>query len=89
MVFSITMSDDEYNFIHSYADEKKISLSEFFITSALEKIEDEEDSRIYEKAKAMYDADPVTYSHEEVKKILGLTKWKANLLNTQNKLSSR
>ena len=40
--------------------------------SALEQIETEEDMRLYKESKAMYDADPVTYSHAEVKQILGL-----------------
>lgn len=40
--------------------------------SALEKIEDDADLRAYEEAAAAYRLDPITYSHEEVKKILGL-----------------
>lgn len=74
MEVSIKMSNDEYNFIRSYAEEKKVSLSEFFIMSALEQIESEDDLRLYENAKSKYDAEPITYSHEEVKQILGLNK---------------
>lgn len=38
----------------------------------LEAIEDVMDLRAAEKAKAEYEADPVTYTHEEVRKSLGL-----------------
>ncbi|MBQ7476987.1 MAG: antitoxin [Selenomonadaceae bacterium] len=51
-----------------------MSTSDFIISAVLEQIEDEEDLILYEKAEAEFNADPVTYSHEEVKKILGLNK---------------
>lgn len=73
MTVSISMSDEEYKFISEYAAHKNISTSDFIVSSVLEKIEDEEDLKLYEKAKKEFDADPVTYSHKEVKDILGLT----------------
>ena len=66
------MSDEEYKFISEYAAQKNMSTSEFIISAVLEQIEDEEDLILYEKAKNDYDAEPITYSHAEVKKILGL-----------------
>ncbi len=74
MLVSINMSDEEYKFISKYAAQKNMSTSDFIVNSVLEQIEDEEDLKLYEKATAEFKADPVTYSHEEVKKILGLTK---------------
>ena len=72
MTLSITMNDDEYKFIGKYAAQKNLSVAEFMIASTLEQIEDEEDLKLYEKAAAEFNADPVTYSHDEVKKILGI-----------------
>lgn len=40
--------------------------------SALEKAENDADLQAYEEASAEYRENPVTYSHEEVKKMLGL-----------------
>lgn len=74
MIVSVNLSEDEYKFINSYAEEKNLSLSDFFISSAINQIEDEEDLRLYEKAKAEFDDEPITYSHEEVKKMFGLDK---------------
>ncbi len=37
-----------------------------------EKIEDEYDLKAYEQAMAEFNANPVTYSHDEVCRILGL-----------------
>jgi len=68
------LTDDEYKFISEYAAQKNLSTAEFMIASTLEQIEDEEDLKLYEKAEAEFNADPVTYSHDEVKKILGLAK---------------
>ena len=51
MEVSITMSEEEYNFIRAYAEEKNVRLSKFFIMSALEQIETEEDMRLYKESK--------------------------------------
>ena len=72
MTFSISMSDEEYKFISEYAAQKNISMSDFIVHSVLEQIEDEEDLKLYEQAKKEFDANPVTYSHKEVKELLGL-----------------
>lgn len=40
--------------------------------ATLAEIENAADLQAYEEATVMYQADPVTYSHEEVKKMLGL-----------------
>ena len=74
MIFPISMSDEEYKLISEYAAHKKMSTSDFIINATLEQIEDEEDLKLYEEAETEFNADPITYSHEEVKKILGLNK---------------
>jgi len=49
-----------------------ITISELVRQAVLSKIEDEIDLQAYENAFAEYEANPVTYSHDEVKKMLGL-----------------
>ncbi|MBR5857932.1 MAG: CopG family transcriptional regulator [Phascolarctobacterium sp.] len=55
-----------------YAKLYNTSVSDIIRRSILERIEDELDMRAYEKAKAEYLADPVTYSLDEVGKELGI-----------------
>ncbi len=74
MILQISMNDDEYKFISEYAAKENLSVEKFMIESTLEQIEDKEDLKLYEKAETEFKADPMTYSHEEVKKILGLNK---------------
>ena len=74
MILQITISDDEYKFISEYAAQENWTIEDFFIESVREQIEDKEDLKLYQKAEAEFNADPVTYSHEEVKKFLGIHK---------------
>ena len=69
MLVPITLSDEEYKFISEYAAQKNMSASEFIISAVLKQIEEQEDVKLYEKAEAEFNKDPVTYSHAEVKKI--------------------
>ena len=66
MVVSITLSDDEYKFISEYAAQENLSVEKFMVESTLEQIEDKEDLKLYEKAKAIYDAAPITYKIKKV-----------------------
>ncbi|MBR2215957.1 MAG: antitoxin [Selenomonadaceae bacterium] len=50
-----------------------MSPQDFISQAVQEKLEDMADLALYEQAMAEYRADPVTYSHEEVGKMLGLT----------------
>ena len=72
MTITIRMSDEDSRLIRDYARLHGTTVSEFMRRAALEKIEDELDIRAAEKAYAEYLADPVTYSHEEIMKELGL-----------------
>ena len=49
-----------------------ISVSELVRQSVMERIEDEFDLRLYEKALEEYEKNPKTYTHEEIGKELGL-----------------
>ena len=73
MIVEVSMSDEEFKFISEYAAQENLSISDFIVSAVMEQIEDREDLKLYEKAEAEFNADPVTYSHEEVKKILVLT----------------
>ena len=66
MVVSITLSDDEYKFISEYAAQENLSVEKFMIASTLEQIENKEDLKLYEKAKAIYDDAPITYKIKKV-----------------------
>ena len=48
-----------------------MNVSELIRQTILEKIEDEYDLSAYKKAMEDYNKNPVSYSHEEVKKMLG------------------
>ena len=73
MIMTLRISDEDSRLIKDFAKLHGISASEFMRRAALEKIEDELDVRAAEKAYAEYLADPVTYSHEEMGRLLGLS----------------
>lgn len=72
MTISLRLSDEDTMLIKKYAEMNNISVSDLFRQSVLERIEDEYDLKAYNKAVEEYKADPVTYSHDEVGKMLGL-----------------
>lgn len=72
MTISIKLNDEEELLIKKYAEINNISISELFRQAVIERIEDEIDLTTYKEAMDEYKTDPVTYSHDEVKKMLGL-----------------
>ena len=68
----ISLSKNEKELIKQYAKRHGLTAEQLIITTILEKIEDEEDLKIYEKAMAEHNKNPETYSLEETKKLLGL-----------------
>ena len=72
-MITIRVNEHDEKLIRDYASFLGISVSDLMRQTVLERIEDEIDLRAYEQAKAAFDADPVTYSLDEVKKELGLT----------------
>jgi len=72
MTISVRLNQEDTNLIKKYAELHNISLSDLVRKAILEKIEDEYDLKRYEQAIKEYQKNPVTYSHEEVAKILEL-----------------
>ena len=75
MTISLRLNDEDTMLIKKYAEINNISISDLFRQAVLERIEDEYDLQAYNKAMEEYKANPVTYSHDEVGKMLGLTEW--------------
>ncbi|MBT3320481.1 MAG: ribbon-helix-helix protein, CopG family [Clostridia bacterium] len=72
MALSLRLSEDETRVIKDYAQMQNKSVSEVMRQAIMEKIETEVDLKIYNKEMAEYKKTPVSYSHEDVKKILEL-----------------
>lgn len=72
MTVSVRLNEEDTKLIKAYAEMNKMTLSELIRTAIMEKIEDEYDLECYEKAIAEYRKNPVTYTHEEVAKMLDL-----------------
>lgn len=72
MSFSIRLTAEEKNLAESYARLHSMSLGEAFKRAFFDKIEEEYDIAVADEAYREYLADPKTYSHAEVKDMLGL-----------------
>ena len=72
MALSLRLSEDETRVIKDYAQMQNKSVTEVMRQAIMEKIETEVDLKIYNKEMAEYKKTPVSYSHEDVKKILEL-----------------
>lgn len=70
MVISLRISEQENILIKDFAKFYGISVSEFILTTVMQRIEDEIDLRAYEEAMAEYKKNPVTYTLDEVEKEL-------------------
>lgn len=71
MTISVRLNDADAELIKEYAKLNHMSVSELVRQAVLEKIEEEYDLAMYYEAKAEHERNPVTHSHEEVKKLLG------------------
>ena len=72
MVISIRMTNEEKQLADAYAKLNGVSLSEAIKRAFFEEIEEEYDIALADSALREYEKDHKTYTHEEVKKILGL-----------------
>ncbi|MBR4546026.1 MAG: ribbon-helix-helix protein, CopG family [Oscillibacter sp.] len=72
MNVSVSLNEADSALVTKYAEIHGISVAELFRQAVLERIEDEYDLQAYEQAMKEYQANPVTYTHEEVGKMLGL-----------------
>ena len=72
MSFAIRLTAEEKTLAESYARLHSLSVGEAFKKALFDKIEEEYDIAVADEAYKEYVANPKTYSHEEVKDILGL-----------------
>ena len=72
MTISLRLSEKDATLFKKYAELNNITMSELVRQSVMERIEDELDLQAYENAMKEYKANPVTYSHNEVREMLGL-----------------
>lgn len=72
MTISLRLSDEDSMLFKKYAEMNGMSVSDLIRQSVLERIQDEYDLGVYNKAIAAYRENPITYSHEEVRKMLEL-----------------
>ena len=72
MTISLRLSDDDSLLIKKYAELNSMTVSELVRQSVLERIENEFDLELFNKAKAEYMANPVTYTLDMVEKELGI-----------------
>jgi len=72
MTISLRLNEEDTKLFKSYAQLKKVSMSELFRSAVMEQIEDEYDLKEYEAALKEFKENPVTYSISEVEKELGL-----------------
>ena len=70
--FTMRIDESQKGLIFEYAKMHGQSMSEFLIESAMHAIEDQVDLDAWNAAKAAYDKNPVSYSSDEAKRILGL-----------------
>jgi len=70
MSMSIRFTKDEEKIIKRYADVYGMSVSEVIRKSVMERIEDELDLKIAEKAWSEYNSNPVTYTLEEIAEMI-------------------
>ena len=69
---SVIVTEEEKMLAESYAKLHAMSLAEAFKRALFERIEDEYDIAVAGEAYQEYLANPKTYTHEEVKGLLGL-----------------
>lgn len=72
MNISVRLNKDDSELFRNYAKMHGITMSELIRQSVIEKIEDEHDLEAYYRALAKYEANPVTYSLDEIEERLGL-----------------
>ena len=72
MTISLRLSGEDAMLIKKYAELNKISVSDLIRQTVLERIENEYDLELFEKAMSEYNNNPVTYSLDDTERELGL-----------------
>lgn len=69
---TVRLSVEYEALLRDYCNQHEVSISNFIRQTVLERIEDEIDLDLYKRAIAAHHADPVTYSLDEVERMLGV-----------------
>lgn len=72
MTVAVHLSQRDARLFKKHAARSGMSLSDFAVLSMRERMEDELDRQAYEEAMKEFRANPVTYTHAEVAKMLGI-----------------
>lgn len=72
MTISLRLNDADSALIKKYAELRNMTVSEWLRQTIIERLEEEFDLAAYEKAIEEYRANPIAYSHDEVRKMLEL-----------------
>ena len=73
MTFEITLNDEDTATLQRYMKDRNMTVSEVARQAILEMIfDDDADLTAFNQAMEEYKKDPTTYTHEQVKKMLGL-----------------
>ena len=70
--FTMRLDESQKTLISEYASVMGISMAELMLNATMDVIEDAIDLRTWHEAKAEHEANPVTYSHDEIMKEFGL-----------------
>ena len=70
--FTMRLEDSQKKLISEYAAFLGKSMSEFMLESSLDVIEDAIDLRDWKEAKAEFDKNPITHSHDDIMREFGL-----------------
>lgn len=71
-IIQARLSEEENAIVTQYIKTKNISMSDLIRNAIMERIEDEIDLKLYKEAMEEFEKNPVTYTHEEVAKMLGI-----------------
>lgn len=74
MNLTLDLRDDELALLEKYADKHNMSMIEFIKNTLLERLKDEHDMEVYEKAIKSYTKNPLSYTHSSLMRELGLAK---------------
>ena len=72
MTVNIILTKEEKEIAEKYAAEQNLSLEDSMKNAFFEKIEEEYDIALADAALKEYEKDPITFSHEEVKKMFNI-----------------
>lgn len=72
MVISIQLNEEDSAYVQKCAERHNLDPAEVAREALLERLDEAEDLRLAEEALEEYRKNPVTYSHEEIGRMLGL-----------------